>query len=166
VDAEEAPGLRVEPQRLTAVDASRTVRAVFSRHVVPASRLVHRQPYDPVAAAGGPALRINGSLALGIVDRCCRLLGPSGLDAELSACRAALDAADAAGVAPARAAASALAVRATAALVVHEGSGAIVVGHHAERLARQALFLLVFGSRPAIRHELLVELGALSPPEP
>jgi alkylation response protein AidB-like acyl-CoA dehydrogenase len=164
VDADEAAGVTVEPQRLTAVNASRTVRLVFDGHLVPASRLIRRHRYDPVSAAGGPALRINGSLSLGLAGRCCRLLGPSGLDEELSACRAALDDADAAGIGPARAAASALALRAAAALVVHEGSGATVAGHHAGRLAREALFLLIFGSRPAIRRALLDELGATARP--
>ena len=43
--------------------------------------------------------------------------------------------------------------------MVHGGSGAVVTGANAERLAREALFLLVFGSRPAIRHALLARLG-------
>ncbi|MCU1604019.1 MAG: uncharacterized protein JWP46_484, partial [Modestobacter sp.] len=59
----------------------------------------------------------------------------------------------------ARAAASALAHRATGLLVVVTGSRAVLAGAHAERLAREALFLLVFGSRPAIRQALVAELG-------
>jgi len=54
----------------------------------------------------------------------------------------------------ARAAACELALRATAALVVTQGSGAILADHDAQRLAREALFLLVFGSRPPIREAL------------
>ena len=54
----------------------------------------------------------------------------------------------------ARAAACELALRATAALVVGQGSTAILADQDAQRLAREALFLLVFGSRPAIRQSL------------
>ena len=43
---------------------------------------------------------------------------------------------------------------ATVALVVTQGSGAILADHDAQRLAREALFLLVFGSRPPIREAL------------
>ena len=39
-------------------------------------------------------------------------------------------------------------------------------GEHAERLAREALFLLVFGSRPAIRTALLETLGVLGETPP
>src|SRR6266545_342972 len=60
----------------------------------------------------------------------------------------------------ARAAASELAVRAAAALVTGTGSRSILADQHAQRLARESLFLLVFGSRPAIRTALLRRLGA------
>jgi hypothetical protein len=63
-------------------------------------------------------------------------------------------------MAAARAAASELALRAAAALAVRDGAGAITVDAHAQRLAREALFLLVFGSRPAIKSELVARLGA------
>ena len=54
-----------------------------------------------------------------------------------------------------RAAAAALAVRAAAALAVTQGAGAVLRGSDPERLTREALFLLVFGSRPAIKAALL-----------
>jgi hypothetical protein len=54
----------------------------------------------------------------------------------------------------ARAAASELAQRSAAALVTVQGSRAILAGEHAQRLAREALFLLVFASRPAIKQSL------------
>jgi hypothetical protein len=63
-------------------------------------------------------------------------------------------------MAQARAAASELAVRAAAALAVSDGSKSIMTGQHPQRLAREALFLLVFGSRPAIKRALLRRLGA------
>ena len=68
--------------------------------------------------------------------------------------------ADVAAMAQARAAASELTVRAAAALVVPTGSTAVSVAAHPQRLAREALFLLVFGLRPAIKGALLRRLGA------
>lgn len=159
VDAAEGAGLAVERQRLVAVDASVTVRADFDGLVVPRTRLVHVQPYAEVAGGPAAALRTNGSLALGVAARCCRLMAPSRLDAEVVACRAALDAAGPDEIAGARAAASELAVRAAAALVVHEGSSSITTDAHGQRLAREATFLLVFGTRPPIRRALLHRLG-------
>jgi alkylation response protein AidB-like acyl-CoA dehydrogenase len=159
VDAVEGAGLTVERQRLVAVDASATVRADFEGLVVPRARLIAVQPYADVAGGPAASLRTNGSLALGVAGRCCRLIGPSGLDAELASCRAALDAAGPEEVADARAAASELAVRAASALVVHEGSSSTTADAHPQRLAREATFLLVFGSRPAIRRALLNRLG-------
>jgi alkylation response protein AidB-like acyl-CoA dehydrogenase len=58
----------------------------------------------------------------------------------------------------ARARASELAVRAAAALTVGQGGRAILADHDAQRLAREALFLLVFGSRASIRTELMARL--------
>jgi hypothetical protein len=40
-------------------------------------------------------------------------------------------------------------------LTVALGSRSILIDQHPQRLAREALFLLVFGSRPPIRAELL-----------
>ena len=160
VDAVEGAGLTVERQRLVAVDASATVRADFDGLVVPRARLLAVQPYAEMAGGPAAALRTNGSLALGVAGRCCRLIGPSGLDTELASCRAALDAAGPEDIPDARAAASELAVRAASALVVHQGSSSITADAHAQRLAREATFLLVFGSRPAVRRALLLRLGA------
>ncbi len=106
--------------------------------------------------------------------------GSSGpLAAELAARRAALDAAalDAAGpdvagpdvagpgsgtasMPAARAGASAFAFQAAGLLVAAAGSHSILAGEHPQRLAREALFLLVFGSRPAIKEHLVALLTA------
>jgi len=118
----------------------------------------------------GPPLRTNGSLALGLVGRCLALIGAGQpadeLRAELDACRTSLDEAitsdDPDAMPSARAAASELAVRAAAALTVDTGSAAALAGSHAERLTREALFLLVFGSRPQIKAALLDRLAGLS----
>jgi hypothetical protein len=44
--------------------------------------------------------------------------------------------------------------------VAATGSSAVRTGSAAERTAREAVLLLAFGSRPAIRAELLTRLGA------
>jgi alkylation response protein AidB-like acyl-CoA dehydrogenase len=156
-DARQQPGLAA------AVNASATVQLTFTGLFVPGSRLVGQQPYDPVRAQAD-GLRLNGSLALGAGRRCCALIGPSPLDAELDACRAELDAADTGAMPAARARASEFAARAAQALAVRRGSAAALAGDVAERLAREAGFLLVFGSRPAIKEALLDRLACEQSP--
>jgi len=165
VDAVPQPGLTASRQRLSAVNASATVRLRFDDVTVPGERFVSQVPFDPVASLRPDRLRVDGSLALGVTGRCCRLLGPGPLDDELTACRQGLDAAlaaDTATMAQARAAASELAIRAAAALAVRDGSQAVAADAQAQRLAREALFLLVFGLRPAIKSALLRQLGAVA----
>jgi alkylation response protein AidB-like acyl-CoA dehydrogenase len=164
MDAAAQPGLTVTRQRLSAVDASVTVRLGFDGVLVPHERFAGQVPFDPAASVQPAGLRINGSLALGVARRCARLLGSGPLDGEVTACRARLDAALEAGPGPmaaARAAASELALRAAAALAVRDGSRAVTVDQHAQRLAREAVFLLVFGSRPGIKNALLQRLGTV-----
>ena len=169
VDAVPRPGLTAEWQQVVAADAAGTVRLRFAGLPVPADRVTAVVPYTP-PPGGGPALRGNGSLALGVAGRCATLLGESAageeLTAELDACRRALDdavaSADPGAMTSARAAASELAVRAAAALAVSSGSAAALAGSHPERLTREALFLLVFGSRPLIKAALLDRLAGLA----
>jgi hypothetical protein len=106
------------------------------------------------------ALRIHAALALGVAGRCGRLMGPSGVDDELAACRAALDTATPEAMPAARAAASELALRAAAGLFASVGARAVGLGDHPQRLAREALFLLVFGLRAPVKAALLDRLGA------
>ena len=104
-------------------------------------------------------LRLHASLALGVASRCCRLLGPSPLDEELAALRTDLD--DLRPVTAARrAAAGELAVRAAAALAASAGSRTLLRSDQAQRLWREALFVLVYALRPASRDALLARLGA------
>jgi alkylation response protein AidB-like acyl-CoA dehydrogenase len=154
MDGRQQQGLTAARQRLAAANASATVQLSFDGVFVPDGRLVDQRPYDPVAAQS-EGLRGNGSLALGVGRRCCALIGPSPLDDELDACRAELDAADTAGMPAARAHASEFAARAAHYLAVRRGSRSALAGDDAERLAREAGFLLVFGSRPAIKDALL-----------
>ena len=163
LDAAARPGLTVTRQRLAAVNASVTVRLSFDGVRVPAECFAGQVAFDPAESLRPDRMRINGSLALGLVSRCTRLLGPGPLDDELAACRERLDdaiTADAAAMAQARAAASELAIRATAALAVRDGSRSVTVDQHPQRLACEALFLLVFGSRPGIKSALLRRFGA------
>ncbi|WP_336026487.1 acyl-CoA dehydrogenase family protein [Geodermatophilus sp. FMUSA9-8] len=159
-DAVEGPTLEAVPQPLVAVQASATVELRFSGHRVPAGRRLGTTPLAQVRAGDAAGLRVNGSLALGLVRRCAALVRPSPLDSALEAARARLDAAGPEDLPAARAEAAALAHRAAGALVVASGSAAARAGSVAERTAREAVFLLVFGSRPAIRAHLLDGFGA------
>jgi alkylation response protein AidB-like acyl-CoA dehydrogenase len=159
IDAAEGPNLTSERLRLVAANASRTVRLRLDRVYIPAGRVTSLAPYTPPSAYDGGG-RPNGSLALGVTRRCLQLLGPGPLDAELTARRRQLDEATDETMADARAAAAELAVRAAVALTVERGSRSILVDDHAQRLYREAAFLLVFGSRAAIKTSLLRRLGA------
>ena len=160
VDAMPAPTIGAERLHLVGTDASGTFTLSFRDHEVPETRIVETERHADVLARDPSTLRTNGSLALGVGSRCCRLLGPSPLDDELVAARSALDAATRESLPAARARASELALRAAAALTVGQGGRAILTDHHAQRLAREALFLLVFGSRASIRAELMARLTA------
>lgn len=158
VDARESPALHVERLRLAVLDASATVRARFDGLAVPGDRLTGRHP------AGGrtppEVLRLHAALGLGVASRCCRLLGPTPLDDELAACRAELDRLDPATIFRSRAAAGELALRAAAALGVVQGSRALLATDHAQRLAREALFTLLYALRPESKDAALAQLGA------
>jgi len=164
---------------LMAVNASRTVELAFTEHFVPADLVSGSMPHTQWLARDAAGLRPNGSLSLGVAGRCHRLLGQlagtaahsSGaaelLSAELTAIRARLDAAaasESAGLAlpGARADASVLAFQAAGLLVAAAGSHSILAGEHPQRLAREALFLQVFGSRPAIKDRQVALLTARS----
>ena len=159
IDAVEGPNVASKRIRLIAANASSTVLLHIEDLFVPSERVTSVTPYTPPPPYDGGA-RANGSLALGVARRCLKLLGPSKLDAGLRACRQQLDDASDETMAEARAAAAELALRAAAALIVRSGSRSIMVEDHAQRLYREAAFLLVFGSRTAIKASLLRRLGA------
>jgi alkylation response protein AidB-like acyl-CoA dehydrogenase len=164
VDAVASATLEVMPVDLVAVRASGTVTVRFAGHEVPADRLTGTKSFDEWRLGEAPGSALNGFLALGVVDRCLRLLGPSpvadGLGAQLAAHRSALLRGQTAAIPDARAAASDLAMRAAATLIVHHGSRSVRTDEHPQRLFREAGFLLVFGTRPAIRSALLARLPA------
>jgi alkylation response protein AidB-like acyl-CoA dehydrogenase len=166
IDAVVSSSLSVTRLRMVAVESSVTVVVSFRDHFVPAERTTSVEPNREWMARDARGLRTNGSLALGVARRCCRLLGPSPLDEELAACRERLD--HAAVGAPdtlpgARADSSVLAARAAAALVVATGSQSVLRDQHPQRLAREATFLLVFASRPPIRAALRAVLESRAP---
>lgn len=162
-DGGEGPGLRGELLPLAAVRASRTVELRLDGFRVGADRLVARGEHAALLAGDAAGLRPNGSLALGLVQRCVRAVRADDRHAErsavlaeeLRAVRSRLDAAGPDDLPGARAAAVDLAWRAAAALALATGSSAVIAPSLAERTVREALFLLVFGSRPAIREALL-----------
>jgi alkylation response protein AidB-like acyl-CoA dehydrogenase len=140
--------------RLVAVNASWTVELSFAGYFVPDALVCSVSPLAEFLARDAEGLRPNGSLSLGIAGRCCRLIGPSPLDAELVRRRERLDRADPGVMPVARAAASQFAFQAAGAAVAAAGSTGILADQHPQRLARETLFLLVFGSRPAIKESL------------
>jgi alkylation response protein AidB-like acyl-CoA dehydrogenase len=73
----------------------------------------------------------------------------------VAAARAALDAASPENLPVARAAAAELALRAAASVLTAVGARGILTGQTPQRLLREAGFLLVFGSRPSIKVDLL-----------
>jgi alkylation response protein AidB-like acyl-CoA dehydrogenase len=159
MDATPSDTLEVERLQLVGVNASGTVTLRFRDHLVPSKRIVGEESHGDVLHRDATGLRMNGSLALGVAARCCHLMGPSALDDELAAVRVALNGASPDELPITRASASELAMRAAAALTVTQGSRSILLGQHAQRLAREASFLLVFGTRPPIRDALLARLG-------
>ncbi|HEX6844319.1 MAG TPA: acyl-CoA dehydrogenase family protein [Actinomycetota bacterium] len=158
VDAAASPTLTVVPLRLVAANASGTVVTRFDGHRVPASRIVGWEEHAAAMSRDATGLRTNGSLPLGVASRCLRLLGPSPLDDELVEIRAGLDGAGPQEMPAARARAAAFAWRAAGVLVATGGARSIVTDHHAQRLAREAMFTLVFGSRPPIKAALVERL--------
>jgi alkylation response protein AidB-like acyl-CoA dehydrogenase len=154
LDTGPADELSVEPVDLVAVMASQTVRANLHKYFVPDERVTKLMPLREWQVIDAQGLRTNGSLALGIVARCCALLGPGPFGDQLVSARHALDAATVATMPAARAAAAELAMRAACALVVAGGSGSILGDSEPQRLVREAAFLLVFATRPAIKESL------------
>jgi alkylation response protein AidB-like acyl-CoA dehydrogenase len=159
-DAAAGSTLDAQPLRMVAAQASGTVTARFARHFLPDGQVLRRQPLAEFAAEDARGLRINGSLALGVLGRCLAMLGPGTLDEQAAVCRAGLDEATTDGLPAARAAAAELAMRAATALLVDTGSRGILLEQHPQRLVREAMFLCVFGSRPAIKAGLLASLQA------
>jgi alkylation response protein AidB-like acyl-CoA dehydrogenase len=166
VDALAGPTLKVGQPDIVAVAASRTVNVRFLDHEVVADRLISTVPFADWSADDSRGATLNGFLSLGLVDRCVRLLcrGPGATTADALARAATARRADLLAAPPdqlnaARAGASDLAWRAAGAVCVATGAPAVLLDQHGQRLAREAAFLLVFGSRPQMRDVLLGHLA-------
>ena len=120
------PGLHAQPRRLAALDATRTVALRFDGVALRDEDVVQTTAL-PAWAAEGEGVRINGTLAIGVAQRCARISGVAALHADVAAAR----------------------------LVAERGASALDLREHAQRLAREAIFLLAFGQRPAIKLALL-----------
>lgn len=160
IDAETAPSLRVVPQTLAAEQASSTVTLHLSRHPVAPDRVLAVEPYDQWRARDARGLRQNGYFPVGIAERAARLLESRTLAEQAEALATALAERPDAEVPALRAEASLLAVRAATTLVATRGGRAMGLDDPAQRLARDAMFLLVFGQTPAIRAEQARRLRA------
>ena len=160
IDVGPSAALQADPLELAAVNASGTVTLRFDGLAVPVDRVITIEPFDEWRARDREGLRLNGSHALGVAGRCLRLLGEAArMDAvnEIDLVRDELDAATADTLPQSRARASQLAMRLAERLVITGGGSSILLSTHAQRLAREALFLLVFGQTPAIRVQQLAE---------
>jgi alkylation response protein AidB-like acyl-CoA dehydrogenase len=151
VDATASRSLWVDRLELAAVNASATVSAHFEDHEVPAARLTSVEAMESWIARDNAGLWRNGSFPLGIARRCASLIGSDLFEDEIIACRSALRGSSPSGVTEARAWATDLAVRAASALVASEGGRAVLSSEQAQRLAREAMFLLVFGQTSSIK---------------
>ena len=161
IDARGSDSLRAERLHLAAVNASATVTLSFRDHFVGDDRVIAIQPFDEWLTRDQAGLRLNGSLALGVGARCASLLENATLRDAVTACRVALDRASPDEMPAARAGASELALLAATTLVVTGGGRSITLDHHAQRLAREALFLLVFGQTASIKGAQLDRLGRI-----
>ena len=113
-----------------------------------ADRVTSMSPLFREGPTPPPVPAIDGSLALGVASRCWTLLGTSPLDDELVACRTQLGQLDPETIESARASAGELALRAAAAPATQRGSRSLLLDDHAQRLAGEALFVLVYVLRP------------------
>ena len=160
-----APGIEAERLPLVAAHASRTSTLTFRAHPVGADRLLAVQPLAEQRARDAAGLAGNGALALGVAARALAesAEGAESADfAELDAARAALQTSGPDALPAARADASSLALRAATRLLVRTGARSALAGSTPERLLREAAFLLVFGSRPAIKAALLDALSSVA----
>jgi len=151
VDATASGTLQVEPLELAAVNASATVALRFNDHEVHAARLTLIEPMATWIVRDEAGLSRNGAFPLGVARRCSSLADTDAFDGELISCRRLLGESTRETVAEARAWAADLAVRAASALVASGGGRSVLVSEHAQRLAREAMFLLVFGQTSSIK---------------
>ncbi|MGH3533378.1 MAG: acyl-CoA dehydrogenase family protein [Pseudonocardiaceae bacterium] len=164
VDAQAGAGITVEPLHMIAAQGSHTVRLRFADYILPAEKVTAEVTHCDFLANQVMSSRRSACLAMGVAERCIRMIGEAGrpevaelLRTEQCGIRHRLDAGlgDPETLPAARAAASELAYRAAGALVVAVGSAGILARQHAQRLVREATFTLVAAGRPEIKDNLL-----------
>ena len=159
VDAVESATLAATRLELAAVNASATVALSFARHFVPGSRLTRVEPLAEWRRRDAEGLRTNGFLGLGVARRCAALLGSEEVGRELDDLRSALLGAPTSDVAAVRARVTRFTLEVAAALIASLGGRSMVRDSDAQRLGREAMFLLVQGQTATIRAAQLDELG-------
>ena len=160
IDAKPTAAMDVgAPLDLVALRSSATAAVRFRGLSVDDGAVTHIQPLAEREGQDHLTLRGHAALATGVASRCISLIGETPLAGQLDRVRRRLASAAPEEMPAAKAAAAALAHRAAAALVVSSGSRSLLRSQQADRLAREALFLLVFGSRPKVRAALLTELA-------
>ncbi len=120
--------------------------------------MVGIEPFPAWQERDRASLRTNGSLPLGLALRCAELIGGvNGREIEglVAKTRRLLDSSTPAELPRARAVAGELCLAAATSLVIETGGRAVLSDSIAQLLARQAVFLLVFGQTPAIKSEQL-----------
>ena len=158
VDAKDCDTLSSKRLSLAAIDSAVTVELSFNQHPVAQRSVTSTERSADWRDRYRRGLRSNGSNPLGVTARATRLLGPSPLDEQLSEARREIDSALVEQLPAARARLGELCVRATSALVASTGGSALFVEQQAQRLAREALFLLVQGQTPEIKQHHLQRL--------
>jgi alkylation response protein AidB-like acyl-CoA dehydrogenase len=151
IDAVAGNSLQVHPIELAACNSTSTVEMELRRHPVAESRVVDVEPFEDWQVRDAIALRNNGYLSIGVAARCASVLGSAPLTDAVDDARRALDGFDGTDVVAARAEASLLAVRVATATVVEGRGHAVDLRSQPQRLAREAIFLLVFGQTGDIR---------------
>ncbi|MDG2120246.1 MAG: acyl-CoA/acyl-ACP dehydrogenase [Actinomycetota bacterium] len=151
VEANETNCIRTRSLSLAALNSTHTVELSFDSLYVDQTQVTQIQEFDSWYLQYQSGLRANGSLGLGVTSRALSLLGPSALDNELIATRSMLDGASVSELPAARGRLGDLCIRSTSALLASRGGSGMIVDQHAQRLAREALFLLVQGQTPEIK---------------
>lgn len=164
IDPVAGPHLAVRKLELVAAQGTATVGLTLDGYFVPEDHVFAEVAHADFVAGTTFASRLNGCAPLGVADRAARLIEEAGkpeaassLRVEQAEIRAALDAglADPDTLPRARAAAAEFTFRSAGALVAAVGSRAVLAGQHAQRLVREATFLLVAASRQEIKNALL-----------
>ena len=151
VEANETSCVHSRALSLAALNSTHTVELSFDSLYVDQTQVTQVEEFDSWYLQYQSGLRANGSFGLGVTGRALSLLGPSALDNELIATRSMLDEASASELPAARGRLGDLCIRSTSALLASRGGSGMIVDQHAQRLAREALFLLVQGQTPEIK---------------